>query len=178
MRNKRPLSIRWAGLLILALSVIVVPLALADHGTPDPGGVTTDDPAGEDQLLGLDGAGISSVEKFLGGQAPAKRADRRARNISLVGALELDPFNLGVHADVAGFQKLAFVGKWRGACPGTGVDIIDISRPAAPVKLSDTADHADTSMEDMEALQIDGRDVLGIGLQDCGNVVGVGTTGL
>jgi hypothetical protein len=33
-------------------------------------------------------------------------------------------------------------------------------------------------MEDMEALRIDGRDVLGIGLQDCGNVAGVGTTGL
>lgn len=182
MRKKIAVPIRGASLLILALLLtLLVSFAAADpgHEGDDHSGFVTDDPSGvEDSLAGFDGSGISSVEAFLGGQAAANRADRQARNISLVGALQLDPFNLGVHADVAGFQNLAFVGKWRGACPGTGVDIIDISRPAAPVKLSDTANHADTSMEDMEALRIDGLDVLGIGLQDCGGVDGVGETGL
>ena len=146
MRTKMMVFLRGMGLLFLALSLVLVPLASAGHGGPqdDPGGVITDDPAGEDHSLGFDGAGYSSVEAYLGSQAPANRADRNARNISLVGALQLSPFNVGVHADVAGYKNLAFLGKWRGACPGTGVDIIDISNPAAPVKIADTNDYADT----------------------------------
>ncbi|GBD17223.1 hypothetical protein HRbin26_02141 [bacterium HR26] len=98
----------------------------------------------------------------------------------MIGALKLEPFNAGVHADVAGYKNLAFVGKWRELCPGTGVDIIDISRPATPVKIADTLDYLDTSMEDMQAIRIGERDVLAIGLQDCGNVPtpGVGKSGL
>lgn len=143
------------------------------------GGATADDPSGvDDHGIGLDGAGYSHVEQYLGAQAPATRADRRARNLSLVGALELAPFNQGVHGDVAGWKNLAFVGKWRGACPGTGVDIIDISDPSNPVKIADTRDHADTSMEDMQVVSINGRDILAIGLQDCGGSATEGTVGL
>jgi hypothetical protein len=46
------------------------------------------------------------------------------------------------------------------------------------VKIADTVDHADTSMEDMEATKIRGRDILAIGLQDCGNSATEGTVGL
>ncbi len=173
--------IRAASLLLLSLMLMVVPLAGADPLSPthDPG-VITDDPNGDEHLTGFDGSGYSYVEAYLGSQAPANRADRKARNISLVGALQLSPFNQGVHADVAGYKNLAFVGKWRGACPGTGVDIIDISRPKSPVKIADTNDYADTSMEDMQAMEIGGRDILAIGLQDCGNnpAPGVGKSGL
>jgi hypothetical protein len=147
---------------------------------PDPGGVVTDDPAEQlDSALGLDGSGISSVERHLGNQTPAKANSRKSRNVTLVGALQLSPFNQGVHGDVAGYKNLAFAGKWRGACPGTGVDIIDISDPANPVKVSDTADHPDTSMEDMQAFRIGSRDYLGVGMQDCGNnpTPGVGRSG-
>ena len=35
------------------------------------------------------------------------------------------------------------------------------------MKLSDTNDYPDTSMENMQAMEIGGRDVLAIGLQDC-----------
>jgi hypothetical protein len=113
-------------------------------------------------------------------QSPASRAHRQrgGRDFSVVGALKLDPFNLGVHGDVAGYKDLAFVGKWREACPGTGVDIIDFSRPSTPVKIADTVDHADTSMEDMEATKIRGRDILAMGLQDCANSATDGTVGL
>jgi PA domain/LVIVD repeat len=79
---------------------------------------------------------------------------------------------------VAGWKDLAFVGKWREACPGTGVDIIDIKRPRQPVKIADTLDYADTSVEDMQVMRIRGRDILGIGLQDCGNSATEGTVGL
>jgi hypothetical protein len=65
-----------------------------------------------------------------------------------------------------------------GALPATGVDIIDISRPARPVKIADTLDYPDTSMEDMQAIQIGDRDILGIGLQDCGLSDTEGTVGL
>jgi hypothetical protein len=151
--------------------------------TDDPSGVVTDDPSHqhhEDSLLGFDGAGISSVEKYLGQQEPAKDANRRGRNISLVGAGKGDPkeFNKGVFGDVMGYKNIAFIGKWRGDCPGTGVDIFDISKPSAPVKISDTRDYPDTSMEDMQAIKIGNRDILAIGLQDCGNDPTKGTVGL
>lgn len=60
------------------------------------------------------------------------------------------------------------------------MDVIDISRPASPVKVADTADHVHTSMEDMQALTIGSRDVLALGLQDCGNDLtpGFGASGL
>lgn len=69
----------------------------------DPG-VVTDDPAGErsGSGTGFDGAGLSSVTAHLGSQAPADRAQRQARNVSVLGALKLEPFNQGVHGDVAG----------------------------------------------------------------------------
>ncbi|MDQ3966325.1 MAG: hypothetical protein M3246_07740, partial [Actinomycetota bacterium] len=91
--------------------------------------------------------------------------------LSLVGALKGDPneFDQGVFGDVAAYKNLAFLGKGRRECPATGVDIIDISQPSTPTKLSDTNDYPDTSMEDMQAIEIDGRDILVIGLQDCQN---------
>ncbi len=88
-------------------------------------------------------------------------------HLTLVSALSLSPQNRGVHADVATYKDLAFVGKWAGPCPGSGVDIIDIADPAAPVKIAHTEEHANTSMEKMRPLRVGERDVLGIGLQDC-----------
>jgi hypothetical protein len=161
---------------VLATTLVLLggPVAAGNPG----GGAVTDDPSGQQAGGGFDGSGTASAEAFLGGQELASRAERRARELSLVGALKLDPFNLGVHGDVAGWKDLAFVGKWREACPGTGVDIIDIKRPKNPVKIADTLDYADTSMEDMQVMKIRGRDILGIGLQDCGNSMTEGTVGL
>jgi hypothetical protein len=163
-----------AAVLAMALVLLAGPAAAGPPGN----GAVTDDPSGQDSGLGFDGSGISSAETFLGGQEAASRAERRAREVSLIGALKLDPFNVGVHGDVAAWKDLAFVGKWREACPGTGVDIIDIKRPRNPVKIADTLDYADTSMEDMQVMKIRGRDILGIGLQDCGNSETAGTVGL
>jgi hypothetical protein len=144
---------------------------------PHPG-IVTDDPQGEDPLLGLDGRGLPRVERFFGQPAPERRADRRARNVSMLGHLELDPSGVAVHADVAGYEDLAFVGKWVAPCVGTGVDIIDISDPANPVKLSSTLERTGTSMEDMQAIDIGGRDVLATGLQQCLGFAGENLRGL
>jgi hypothetical protein len=164
---------------VLLATVLVATLGLAGGAAAShPGGAVTDDPSGQHSGTGFDGSGMSAVEPFLGGQNPASQAQRRARGVSLVGALKLDPFNLGVHGDVAVWKDLAFIGKWREACPGTGVDIIDVKDPTSPVKIADTLDYADTSMEDMQVMKIRGRDILGIGLQDCGNSATEGTVGL
>lgn len=181
IQKKLATKAQRVGFFVLILALAVVPVAGADPLTLSSSpGIITDDPSGDEHLTGFDGSGYSYVQAYLGNQTPANRAARKARNISLVGALQLSPFNRGVHADVAGYKNLAFVGKWRGDCPGTGVDIIDISRPSSPVKIADTNDYPDTSMEDMQAMEIGGRDILAIGLQDCGNnpAPGVGVDGV
>jgi PA domain/LVIVD repeat len=162
------------------LAAAAGPAVQASHQSPPHlGGPVTDAPSGEGRSApGLHGSGYSTVEPFLGDRRNGRKGGRRSDDVNLVGALRLEPFNLGVHGDVAGYKNLAFVGKWREACPGTGVDIIDISNHRRPVKIADTRDYADTSMEDMQAIRIRGRDILAIGLQDCGNSATEGTVGL
>jgi hypothetical protein len=161
----------------LVLSLVAV-AALAITGTATakpPGGAVTDAPSASGGSPLLEGGGYSHVERNRsGGGGHGWSRDR----VRLVGSLRLDPFDLEAHGDVAGYKKLAFVGKWREECPGTGVDIIDISKPHRPVKIADTLDYADTSMEDMQAIRIGRRDILAIGLQDCGNSATEGTVGL
>jgi len=91
----------------------------------------------------------------------------RPSSLRLIGSLRLDPSGEDAHADVAVLGSLAFVGKWSGPCPGSGVDVIDISNPAAPVRVGHTPASANTSMEVMRPLRIGARDVLAVGLQDC-----------
>lgn len=99
--------------------------------------------------------------------APSPLPTEAERGLVLIGALELNPSGQSAHADVAGYKNLAFVGKWQGACVATGVDIIDISNPSAPVRLAATSPRTGLAMEDMQAIEIGGRDVLAIGLQSC-----------
>jgi hypothetical protein len=160
--------------LFLVAAALLVPAGSA-AGKP-PGGAVTDAPSGQPGSPLLEAGGYSHVDRYRGTTGSAGRgSDDRVR---LVGALRLDPFNLAAHGDVAGYKNLAFIGKWREECPGTGVDIIDISRRSRPVKIADTRDYADTSMEDMQAIRIGRRDILAIGLQDCGNSATAGTVGL
>lgn len=88
--------------------------------------------------------------------------------ISMIGALKLDPANTQAHADLAAYNDLVFVGKQVRRCPPVGVDIIDISDPTQPTRLASTPPLPDTATEDMQALRIGERDVLVIGLQPCG----------
>ncbi|HEY8492135.1 MAG TPA: PA domain-containing protein, partial [Dehalococcoidia bacterium] len=87
--------------------------------------------------------------------------------LALAGALELSPSGREAHADVAAYGNLAFVGKAGGACPAAGVDVVDVSDPAAPRKVGETDHHENTSMEDVDALRVGDRDVLAVGLQRC-----------
>lgn len=130
-------------------------------------------------LLGLAAlAAILPLAVRLGPAAAGPGA--RPLGLSLVGSLPLETTARDVNADVAVLGRLAFVGEWSGPCPGTGVAVIDVSDPARPALLSRTPAHPDTSMEVMRAVRIDGRDVLAVGLQDCGKDPrpGVGRAGL
>jgi len=130
-------------------------------------------------LLGL--AALAAILPVAVRLAPTgPRSVTRPARLSLVGALPLQPAAGDVNADVAVLGHLAFVGQWSGPCPGSGVAVIDVSHPALPVLLSRTPAHPDTSMEVMRPVRIGGRDVLAIGLQDCGKDPrpGVGRTGL
>lgn len=99
--------------------------------------------------------------------APPRTPAARPARLSLVGAARLDPAGQDAHADVAVAGNVAFVGEWSGPCPGSGVDLVDISDPAAPVEVGHTPAHPNTSMEVMRPLRVGRRDVLAIGLQDC-----------
>lgn len=178
MRRRHLRSLSIAGLAVALMTGTA--FAHPGHVPDDRGGVVTDDPTGSaDPASGFDGAGIDGVENKLGTQ-PASATARKSRSVSLIGTYAGATAERGFFGDVAGYKNLAFLGKWRGSCPGTGVDIIDISKPSNPTKLSDTRDYADTSMEDMEAVRIGDRDILALGLQDCGNnpTPGVGMRGL
>ncbi len=136
--------------------------AAASH----PGSVgVTDDPGGQPPVRSSAPA-PSHVDRARA-HVPAALPRGRGVDVDMLGSLRLDPPNVQAHADVAGYRDLAFVGKWRGSCPGTGVDIVSLERPAAPRKLADTVDHPNTSMEDMQAMRIGDLDVLATGLQDC-----------
>jgi PA domain/LVIVD repeat len=163
-------------LVLFLVTAALLALPASAPGKP-PGGAVTDAPSSDTGSRLLDAGGYSHVDPFRGETGSGRRGDSDDR-VRLVGSLQLDPFNLAAHGDVAGYKDLAFVGKWREECPGTGVDIIDISRPRAPEKIADTRDYADTSMEDMQAIRIGRRDILAIGLQDCGNSATAGTVGL
>jgi hypothetical protein len=168
--------LRKPSIAVAVLACLALPApAAASHQPPPP---LTDDPA----LAGMRSAPAAAPSPVTPPTAAARRraahrgaARRRAAgvrapqriDIGVVGALELAPAGAQAHGDVAAYRELAFVGKWRDACPGTGVDVISIAQPGSPAKLSDTADHPNTSMEDMQAMRINGRDVLATGLQDC-----------
>jgi hypothetical protein len=160
--------------LSLATAALLALAASAEARPPGDRSVTDAPGAGAESSL-LNRGGITSVAR---NRVTAVGGGRSSERVRLVGALRLNPADLEAHGDVAGYKKLAFIGKWRESCPGTGVDIIDISRPRSPVKIADTRDYADTSMEDMQAIRIRGRDILAIGLQDCGNSATAGTVGL
>jgi hypothetical protein len=165
---------KCSGALLAAGAMLLLAGPAAAGPKPRP---TTDDPSGRDKSALLDAGGYSSVGAYRGitGSSEGRRSRDRVR---LIGSLALNPSNLEAHGDIAGYKDLAFIGKWRESCPGTGVDIIDISRESRPRKIADTRDYADTSMEDMHAIRIGGRDILAIGLQDCGNSATAGTVGL
>jgi hypothetical protein len=78
------------------------------------------------------------------------------------------------HADVFFYDhggnvgKYAYVGTWSVPCSGVGAKIVDVNDPAAPSLTARTAAIKGVSHEDVVVQRIGDRDVLGIGIQQCG----------
>jgi hypothetical protein len=111
--------------------------------------------------------GAGALRAAEAGQATVKR------NFRVVGHLALP--SREVHADVGLFDYgrdggvHAFVGSWGGRCAGTGVKIVDASRPAHPRLVSIAGSHPGESHEDVDILRIGSRVVMGTGVQVCGD---------
>ena len=95
----------------------------------------------------------------------------------------LDDFSVVGHLDVGGRSwsgdvfwydhgplsgKFAYVGNAGRPCTGRGIDIIDVSDPSDPVRVAGAGRHEGVSNEDVVVRRIGTRDILGVGVQICG----------
>lgn len=99
--------------------------------------------------------------------------DRSLLSLTLLGHNDFG--GAGFNANVWGHGDFAYVGRWgrvaEGQCPGTGVQIVDISDPTNPEEVASAAAYPDTSAEDMRVQRIHTRffrgDLLAVGIQRC-----------
>jgi LVIVD repeat len=64
--------------------------------------------------------------------------------------------------------KYAYVGTWSDPCSGVGVKIVDVNHPTHPRLVATTPTWPGVSHEDVVVRRIGGRDILGVGIQICG----------
>lgn len=64
--------------------------------------------------------------------------------------------------------KHAYIGTWSAQCTGQGVKVVDVSDPARPQWVGYIGARKGSSLEDVVVLRVGDRDVLGIGVQQCG----------
>jgi hypothetical protein len=64
--------------------------------------------------------------------------------------------------------KYAYVGTWSDPCSGIGVKIVDVNDPTHPRLVATTSTWPGVSHEDVVVRRIGGRDILGVGIQICG----------
>ena len=65
--------------------------------------------------------------------------------------------------------KYAYVGTWSAQCTGQGAKIVDVNDPTEPKWVGFVGASKGSSNEDVVVARIGDRDVLGIGVQFCGN---------
>ena len=116
----------------------------------------------------------------------AQRASANARsaapatrhNFRLLGHLNLP--GPSAHADVFFYDhggavgKHAYVGTWGAACSARGVKIIDVNNPRRPRLVALPTTGPGESREDIVVQRIGNRDVMGVGVQICGEQGGPG----
>jgi len=111
--------------------------------------------------------------------------DRFTRQRTLTRAIETpqaDNFRVLGHAPLGGptpnadvffydhggdVGKHAYIGTWSFPCSGVGVKIINVNDPTAPRVAARTSTTKAVSHEDVVVQRIGGRDVLGVGIQQC-----------
>jgi hypothetical protein len=103
--------------------------------------------------------------------AAAQLVRARSDHFKLLGHHELaGPTNGDVwfydHGGKVG--KYAYVGTWSDPCSGIGVKIVDVNDPTHPRLVATTPTWPGVSHEDVVVRRIGGRDILGAGIQICG----------
>ena len=130
IHKKLRLFVRAAGLLLLSLSLMVVPLAAAH-----PGGHGGD----LSEFGGFPGASLGEP-----GSLPPESPRAKSKNIKILG--HVDPGG-GFNADIVAHQGFAYLGSW-GAfedefvdfCPSQGVRVYNLQNPANPTLVATFAD--------------------------------------
>jgi hypothetical protein len=111
------------------------------------------------------------LDRFTRSQA-RRAAEAQADNFRVLGHARLG--GPTPHGDVFFYDhggevgEYAYVGTWSVPCSGVGVKIVDVNDPTAPSVSARTATTKGVSHEDVVVQRIGDRDVLGIGIQECG----------
>lgn len=108
------------------------------------------------------------IESALHGVVPEHGATPAAgRHTQGLGSLAVAP----ITGDVWSHGDYAYVGAWGLPCDGRGVSIVDVSNPAAPLRVAAAAGYPHTSAEDMEVMHVATADftgdLLAVGIQPC-----------
>ena len=108
--------------------------------------------------------------------APARQSKRQ--NFRVLGHLSLP--GRSAHADVYFYDhggdvgKHAYVGSWGSPCTAAGVKIVDVNNPRRPRLVALPTTGPGESREDIVVQRIGNRDVMGVGVQVCGEQGGPG----
>lgn len=131
----------------------LVPAALAGASGASPDALHTL----QERLRGA----LHAVDHASGHTPTAGRQTRELGNLALPA----------INGDVFAYGDHAYVGSWGFPCDGRGVAIVDVSDPAAPVRVAAAAGYAGTSAEDMEVVHVSTGDftgdLLAVGIQPC-----------
>jgi hypothetical protein len=101
-----------------------------------------------------------------------------AAPLELLGAY--DPGTAGLNASAVGLDGIAYLGSWGSpsVCPSTGVRVVDVRNPVAPVPIGTVAAYPGTTAEHLAAFHMTTGAFQGslllAGIQRCGGRGGVG----
>jgi hypothetical protein len=169
-----PRRVRRLGALLLVLVLtLAVPVALGCRDASDGNASTS-----------LQQSEAATVVQPTASPSPAAEASDQnstnrtmqanvQRKVSLTPVGQVTPGNQGFHGDVWAHNGVAYLGTWGtgGACPATGVKIIDLADPSAPRWIGTAAAIPSTTQEDIAVRTVSSRafngDLLAVGVQQC-----------
>lgn len=127
LHNKFRIFVRAVSVLLLALSLVAVPLVGADTGNTG-GHVVGDDVA--DTAVEIDSIHDSQQHGGADGHLPGS-----SENVELVGQLTVSGIVPGRISDVGTLGNYAYLGAFNAPCGEGGVYVVDISDPTAPTEV-------------------------------------------
>lgn len=124
--------------------------------------------ASDPELHGGKGGGRDHLDPVVASGPPSQLV---LNNFELIGHANLGggvPNGDVFLYDHPGAGKHAYVGTWSAQCTGQGVKVVNVSDPTKPRWVGYVGARKGSSLEDLVVVTIGDRDVLGIGVQQCG----------